>query len=185
MVRAARDWHVAAPQSWAEVEPHETALRQLDDRLRIAWEPQAVMVGRGTYDANGHLIAPKYEGRWKVIKLGDPHRTAMWREDALVTYVTTPVVIGSGTEKVHAMTADGPYMPIGEWLVEHLRSWDRANREAALRASAIMDAYNTKMDDDALKAGEAGEAEALERICGTTRGGVMKAHPVAIHLTTE
>ena len=182
-----RTLHTAAPQSWAEVGPVEAALRLLDDGLRIVWEPRAVMVKRGNYDANGRIVNPTYEGRWKIVKVGDPNRTALWREDALVTYVTTPVTIGGGDRKVHAMTADGPYAPVGDWVVEHMRSWDRANREAALRASEVMDAWNAKQDEAKLLAGQSGEGDVLERqfFHGTKRGGVSTSHPVAVNLTTE
>ena len=187
MAMTERPMHAAAPQSWAEVGPVEAQLRLLDDAIRIEWEPRAVMIGRGSYDANGKAVDPKYRGLWKVIKLGDPNRTATWRDHAIITYVTVPTTIGSGAKKVHAMQADGPYAPVGDWLVEHMRSWDRANREAALTASAVMDEWNAKRDEAALLAGQDGEAELLERVTHQTamRGGVTTSHPVAVNLTTE
>jgi hypothetical protein len=60
-----------APQSRAEIDPIERALRQLDDRLRIEWEPRAVMVRRGGYTAEGKVIDAVYDGRWKVVVKGD------------------------------------------------------------------------------------------------------------------
>lgn len=175
-----------APQSRDEVDVIERELQRMDARLAIQWEPRAIMVKRGGYDAMGKVINPVYDGRWKVVVRGDPNRTAMWREDSLVTYVTAPQTMGSGARKVHLMTADGPYAPIGWWLVEHMRSWDRANREmidAHLREQ--LDAENDRVDRETLAAGEAGEAEALDRMFfdGTMRGGVSTIHPVHANLT--
>lgn len=174
-----------APQSRDEIAPIEKALRQLDDRLRIEWEPRAVMVKRGGYTAEGKVIDPVYDGRWKVVIKGDPNRTAMWREDSLVTYVTTPVTMGSGADRIHAMTADGPYMPVGWWLVEHMQSWDRANRDAVNRMRERLDAMNAKRDDEALDEGMGEAAEGLDRMFfdGTMRGGVSTSHPVLTTLT--
>ena len=176
-----------APQSRDEVEPVERALRQLDARLAIQWEPKAVMTARGSYDVMGKATAPRYDGRWKIVVRGDPNRTAMWREDSLVTYVTTPVTVGSGTDAIQAMQADGPYAPVGWWVVDLMQSWDRANREAVNRFSALMNADNDRQDAKVLEDAQAGEAQVLDRMFfeGTMRGGVSTQHPVAIDLVTE
>jgi hypothetical protein len=176
-----------APQSRAEVDPVEQSLRLLDDALRIEWEPRAVMVKRGGYDARGKVINPVYDGRWKVVKKHDPFRTAMWREDSLVCYLTAPMVTGSGEAKVHALTADGPYAPVGEWVVELFRSWDRANRAFVdARLKERLDEENARMDAAAVE-GTGGEAEYLEEMFfnGTMRGGVSTSHPVGVTLTKE
>lgn len=174
-----------APQSRDEVDVIERELQRMDARLAIAWEPKAVMVKRGSYDVLGRVVDPVYDGRWKVVLRGDPYRTAMWREDTLVTYVTAPVTVGSGTQKVHAMTADGPYAPVGWWLVEHMQSWDRANREFVNRVRETLDADNDRQDAATLAAGAAGEAEKLDEMFfhGTIRGGVSTLHPVKADVT--
>lgn len=182
-----RDLPSSAPQGWAEVGPIEAELRRLDDRLRIEWDPEAIMVKRGGYDAQGRIINPVYDGRWKVVIKGDPNRTAMWREDSLLTYVTAQVIIGSGKEKVYAMEANGPYRPIGEWLVEHLRAWDASNREWVKEQRLALDAYNDRQDAATLADAEAGEAEILDEMFfeGTKEAGVSNQFPVAITLSKE
>lgn len=177
----------APPQSRDEIEPIERELRRLDDDLRIEWEPRAVLVTRGRYDALGKMTEPVYDGRWKIVKKHDPNRTAMWREDALVTYVTAPVTAGYGEKKVYAMTADGPYAPVGWWLVEHMRSWDRANRDFVNRMRATLDEWNDEADRRRDEAAVAGEEQALDAMWfnGTMRGGVSVFHPVTTNLTTE
>lgn len=174
-----------APQSRAEVEPIELALRQLDDALRIQWAPKAVMVKRGGYDARGKVINPTYDGRWEIVKVGDPFRTQSYRADTRITYITAPVTVGSGTTQIQAMREDGPYAPVGWWVVDLMRSWDRHNREAMQRASNILDELNAKQDAAALVAGQDGEAEKLDEMFfhGTMRGGVSTMHPVSITVT--
>lgn len=169
-----------APQSRTEVDPVEAELRRLDDDLRIEWEPKAVMVKRGGYTARGQVVNPVYDGRWVIVKKGDPFRTQSYRPDTRVCFVTQPVEVGSGTTKMTAMREDGPYAPVGDWLVTVMRSWDRHNREAMQRASAILDGLNEKADADALTAGQEGEAEKLDEMFfhGTMRGGVSTLHPV-------
>lgn len=175
-----------APQSREEVEPIERALRQLDDAIRIEWEPLAVMAKRGGYDAQGKVINPVYDGRWAVVKKEDPYRTTSYRPDTRICFVTETVVVGTGAKQITAMQEDGPYAPVGWWLVDVMRSWDRANREAMNEASAILDDWNTQQDAAALVAGQDGEAERLEAMFmrGTMRGGVSTSHPVRVNLTT-
>lgn len=176
-----------APQGRDEVEPVERALRLLDDAIRIEWEPKAVMAKRGGYDAMGRVISPVYDGRWAIRKKGDPYRTTSYRPDSLIAYVTQPVTVGSGREKMTAMQQDGPYAPVGDWLVEVMQSWDRHNRAAMERASAILDQLNEEADAKVLAAGEEGEREALDEMFfhGTMRGGVSTQHPVGVTLTKE
>lgn len=177
-----------APQSRADVDPIERELRRLDDALRIEWEPRAVLVSRGRYDAMGKMIDPTYDGRWKVVKKGDVNRTAMWREDGLVCYLTTPMTVGSGERKLSVLTADGPYMPVGPWVVDHFRAMDRAARSyLAAKYREDLDAANDAVDAEKLQEGEAVETEMLEQMFfdARMRGGVATAHPVRTNLTTE
>lgn len=175
------------PQSRDEVEPVERQLRLIDDAIRLEWEPKAVMTKRGGYDAMGRVINPVYDGRWAIVKKGDPFRTQSYRPDSRICFVTAPVTIGYGTKQITAMQEDGPYAPVGEWLVTVMRSWDEHNREAMQEASAILDDWNAKQDAAALEQGVEGEAEKLDEMFfhGTMRGGVSTMHPVTTTLTTE
>lgn len=176
-----------APQSRDEVLPIETALRALDDALRIEWEPKAVMVKRGGYTAMGKVVDPVYDGRWAIVKKDDAHRTQSYRPDTRIAFITAPVEVGSGTTKIQAMQEDGPYAPVGWWVVDLMRSWDRHNREAMQRASAILDDLNARYDAAQDAAGEAGEEEKLDEMFfhGTMRGGVSTMHPVTLSIPKE
>ena len=173
-----------APQSRNEVEPVERALRQLDDAIRIVWEPKAVMTKRGGYTAMGKVIDPVYDGRWAIVKQGDPFRTQSYRPDTRIAFITAPVTVGSGTKQIQAMQEDGPYAPVGWWVVDLMRSWDQHNREAMQHASAILDELNDKADAAVVADAEAGEREHLEQMYfhGTMRGGVSEMHPVTTTL---
>lgn len=86
----------------------ETELRRLDDRLRILWNPRAVMTTRGTFDAVGHSSEPKYDGRWQVERIPGEGQLM----NSIVYVVRTQY-----TEE---------YRPIGFWLVEFFKKWDSA-----------------------------------------------------------
>ncbi|MGH7633400.1 MAG: hypothetical protein ACRENC_06700, partial [Gemmatimonadaceae bacterium] len=97
--------HAAAPQSAIEVEAVVLEMRMLDERFDIGWEPRAVLVQRGSYDALGKMVDPIYRGLWEV-RLYDPsQRTTTWREWVRVCLVTEPVRIAAG---MTAMQDDGP-----------------------------------------------------------------------------
>lgn len=99
-----------APQSWDEIEPVEAAIRrEIDDQLRIRWNPRSYVTRPGAYDAYGLPIGPQYEGRWEVVRPVDGI-------DAVIYQVRHD---GDGGEA---------YRHVGMWLLDFLRMWDRANR---------------------------------------------------------
>lgn len=178
----------SAPQSVQEILPIETALRQLDDRLRVWWNAKAVVQQKGRYDVMGRAVPPIYDGRWEVILLDDPHRTADWRGYSLVCRVTPPVEVLEGTTRVTALQADGPYHPVGWWLVDYLRSVDKANSDLAQTMSAKLDALFTHREQAALDAGRDEMAESAGKLWhGATKegGGVSEFHPVKVTLGTS
>lgn len=108
------------PQGDADVRPVETALRQLDDRLRIVWNPQAYLICPGSFDATGKNIPARYDGRWQVIILnGDPQ----------------PPVVYTLAEEGAGRKA---YRPVGDWLVPFMQRWDAQNVH---RAQALASMY--------------------------------------------
>lgn len=99
-----------APQSRAEIDPIETAIRQqIDDLLRIRWNPRSYVTRPGGYDVYGLPIPPQYEGRWEVVRdvQGVPAVIYQVRWD------------GDGCEA---------YRAVGWWLLDFLKKWDRANQ---------------------------------------------------------
>lgn len=99
-----------APQSPDEIEPIELAIRrEIDDLLRIRWNPQSYVTRPGAYDAYGLPIGPQHEGRWEVVRPLDGR-------DAVIYQVRYD---GEGGEA---------YRAVGWWLLDFLRKWDRANR---------------------------------------------------------
>jgi hypothetical protein len=171
-----------APQGPDEVRPVVEQLRLLDPRLDVLWNPRCVLVTAGGYDALGRLIAPVYDGRWQVILHDRALQTATWRDHVLVCTVTAPAA--DAPPGVHALTHDGPYAPLGEWLVEHLRAIDQANAANVARISAALDAAAARQD----RARDDATAEAVGEACrrafhtGAAEQGVATAHPVRIDL---
>lgn len=97
-----------APQSRADIDPIELAVRQIDDALRIRWNPRSYVTRPGSFDAYGNPQPPAYEGRWEVVRAIEGRLTVIYqvRWD------------GEGNEA---------YRPVGWWLVDFLRLWDREN----------------------------------------------------------
>lgn len=107
-----------APQSRVEIDPIEAAIRALDEQLRIRWNPRSYITVPGGFDVYGNAIRPHYDGRWEVIRLVGRQDGA--REVGEEQYVVVYQVRwdGEGLER---------YRPVGWWLVEFLRTWDRQN----------------------------------------------------------
>lgn len=99
-----------APQSRDEIDPIETAIRQqIDDQLRIRWNPRSYVTRPGAFDASGAPIGPSHEGRWEVVR----------ELDGQLAVIYQVRFDGEGNEA---------YRAVGWWLLDFLRKWDRANR---------------------------------------------------------
>lgn len=178
-------WHVAAPQSWHEVKPFEDELRRLDDRLRIAWNPKAIVTKPGSFDVMGSVVPPEYAGRWEVILPDDPFRSQTYRAWTLVCRVTQPVEVKAAGMTMPAMADRGPYAPIGQWLVDFLKAADRHNRDELRKRQEQMDRMNAAQDAAAETAGMDAAADVLSREWHTgtkAGGGVSEFHPVTADL---
>jgi hypothetical protein len=171
-----------APQSDDEVRPVVAALQRIDPRLDVLWNPRCVLTRTGGYDAEGRLVAPTYEGRWQVILHDRAIQTATWRDHVLVCTVTPPAA--DAPAGVPALTHNGPYAPLGEWLVEHLRAIDQANAASMAKISAAIDADLARQDRarDTATAEAAGEACRRQFHAGAAEQGVATSHPVRIDL---
>lgn len=129
-----------APQSAADVEPIERAIReQVWGELCLCWNPRSVVTRPGGFDPYGRPVPPKLEGRWEVgfWRRVDGEREPRWISIYQVCYD------GEGKSA---------YRAVGWWLVDFLKKWDRANahwqaeqaalaeEEEALRAAADLQA---------------------------------------------
>ncbi len=171
-----------APQSGDDVRLVVEDLQALDSLLDVRWEPHAVIVKRGGYDAMGKIINPTFRGLWEIIRY-DGFATQSHRPWTRICFVTQPVEIVPG---VKAMVEDGEYAPLGAWLVEFMRAADKWNREEAQKLSATLDAMNERNDQAAIDAGDEATAEAAgyQYFEGTKAGGgVSEFHPVKVNLT--
>lgn len=133
-----------APQSRDDVDPIELAIRrEIDEQLRIRWNPQSCVTRPGAFDAYGFAIGPKYEGRWEVVR-------EIQDQIAVIYQLRWD---GDGNEA---------YRAVGWWLLDFLRKWDRANQHwigEMQRMYAEDDAAERTIKADA----EAGEREHWER----------------------
>lgn len=172
-----------APQSDAEVRPVVDALQRIDPRLDVLWDPRAVIERRGGYDPLGKILEPTYGGRWKVILHDRAAKLADWREYTLICVVTPRAT--DAPPGVHALVHDGPYAPLGEWLVEYIRAVDRANGSRVRAISDAIDAAVARQHaaDDAAHADAVREAADFQYDEGTREGSVAQYHPVGIDLS--
>jgi hypothetical protein len=112
-----------APQSKEEIRPIIESIQTIDRLLDIIWNPQAVLLEKGRYSEIGKLIPPIYDGRWQVIR----HQTENFHPErgdyAVICTLTTP----ERHDGILCLTHDGPYAPVGEWVIELMRSADAQN----------------------------------------------------------
>lgn len=110
-----------APQSRDEIDPVETAIRQqIDDLLRVRWNPRSTVTRPGAYDVYGLPIPPQYEGRWEVVR-------PVQGELAVIYQVRWD---GDGGEA---------YRAVGWWLLDFLKKWDRANAHWMVEQQRMLD----------------------------------------------
>jgi len=141
------------PQSDAEIAPIVARLRELDPLLSIRWNPTSRMVQPPHFDATGKPYAPKYEGRWEVMR-----EQGHGLEPGIVYVVRFD---GSAGLTNDGRPVDDTYRPVGWWLVEYMQRWDAAQRhfleerarawkeheEAEAAAIAMDDAANQEFMD--------------------------------------
>lgn len=125
------------------------ALHRLDSLLDLRWNPQALVMRHGQYDANGKVLPPIYDGRWEVVRRNTPHVGGAVFEgkrgdsDVAVIYQ----VRGPKEE----------YKPIGWWLVEFMQQWDsqqahfRDELEKMRAQDAAEDEARLRGDDAAIE----------------------------------
>lgn len=170
-----------APQSDVEVAPVVERLRRLDPRFDIRWEPRAVMVRRGSYDAQGKLTASTYDGRWEVVLRGAQDKTANWRDWVRMCFVTPIVDVAPG---VAGMEQEGPYAPITDQVAAFFEQVDYLNRQGLAALHAKIDTANERVEQQRLDAFADVDQSALSKafFTGTMEGGVSQFHPVNISL---
>jgi hypothetical protein len=147
---------VDQPQSAFDIQPVVEALRRLDHRLDVRWNPAALIVRHGAIDANGKTIPPSYDGRWEVV-IYETDMSVHGREFAVVYQVR-----GEHEE----------YKPIGMWLVEFMQRWDaaqsdfRENMDQMWAENDALESANDAVEDGAIR-------EAVDRghFAAYARGG--------------
>lgn len=148
-----------APQSKGEVEPVVRALKGMDHLLDLIWNPKAFMLERGSYSVLGQLIPPTYAGRWQVIRYDTPNLSPT-RDYCVLCTVTQPVTHNG----VVCLTEEGPYAPVGEWLVRYMQAADAANVRAATAMRARLWAAEEAIEHRHDAADDAMAAESLDHV---------------------
>ncbi len=115
-----------APQSAESIQPIVAALQAIDHLLDVRWEPRAVVVRYGEYDAEGNVRPAVYDGRWQLIRRDTATSLHAERGYTVLCNVTEQVEYGG----VPAMLSDGAYAPIDWRLVGFLQNADAANVRA-------------------------------------------------------
>lgn len=172
----------AAPQSPDEVASVVAALRAIDPRFDIAWNPTAVCTDQGQFDAYGLVSGRKFRGLWQLRILTEHGATSDKRNYHIVCHVTAPV---RHPGLPAAMQEDGPYAPVGEWLIEFMRAADYANRQGLNALLDKVEAKNTRVERDQDQPLEELQMESLSKhyFKKTMEGGVSDFHPVRVDLT--
>lgn len=176
---------MSAPQSDIEVLPVVAEINRLvDPHLDIVWNPKAVMVAKGSYNAVGQRTEPTYRGLWEIRRLRDPNATESHRDWRHIMYVTEPKP-PLGPDQPELMQEDGPYAPVGEWLVRYLCKLDRYNVRTYTQLQADLDTQNAKAKRDQDAAMQEAYAPHIDRTYfdGTMEGGVSQFYPVKTTLT--
>ncbi len=118
-----------APQSTEELAPIVAAIRAIDPLLDIRWNPRAVVVAYGSYDAEGNVKPAVYDGRWQIIRYESAttlHPDRGERSYTVLTNVTEQSTHGG----IPCMLYEGPYAPVDWRVVDFLQNADAANVQA-------------------------------------------------------
>jgi hypothetical protein len=151
-----------APQSGEEVARVVDALRRIDPLLDVRWNPQAIKTKAASFDAFGCARKDaEYDGRWEVIRYNTPGLSDRgWVRITMVCAVEYTTSSKGGRYPI--MLHQGPYAPLGPWLVDYMALWDRANSawiDAMAAARDDHDRAESWMRDDE----KAGHQEVFER----------------------
>lgn len=122
------------PQSQVEVGPVVQALKRLDHRLDIIWNPRARIIQSARFDVHGRSLPAQYDGRWEVVIRETDIGLHKDRDYSVIYQVREPIT--------------DAYKPVGMWLVEFMQKWD--SQQSHFRA--LMDkawAEHEKADEDA------------------------------------
>jgi hypothetical protein len=151
-----------APQAREQVQPIVEQLRLAvnDPHLDIQWEPKAVLVSRGGFDAVGKMVDPVYRGLWEIRRYGDPSQTAGWRDWRRVCFITAP----EEHKGMKMMYADGPYTPVAEWVVDFMRQCDAANVERIKDVQRTLGLIDLELEKDQENATVDEDTQVLDEI---------------------
>jgi hypothetical protein len=143
------------PQSDEEIRPIVEALKQMDERLDVRWNAKAVLTQPGSYSALGKHTPPEYDGRWEIILHNAESKLHDDRDYAVLCTICEPSREGGMLHLVHG----GPYAPIGEWVIELMRSADAQNseqyrklRDKLWAQHDAVDAAHDEIDEGAVRA---------------------------------
>lgn len=148
------------PQSEREIRPIIEAIQAIDPKLDIIWDAKKVLIEPGSYSETGKLIPPIYDGRWDVIRHQTENLHPERGDYAVICTLTQP----DRQDGILFLTHDGPYAPVGEWVIELMRSADAQNvaqfRKIRDKLWAQHDAQERSNDD----INEAEAREGLDKV---------------------
>lgn len=152
-VRASR----GQPQSDREIQPVIEQLRgNLDQLLNIVWNAQAILIAKGSYTETGKLVPPVYEGRWQVIRALPRNEQTPDRQHTVICTLTEP----QRQDGLLFMEKNGPYAPVGDWVLELMRAADAQNvrafterREKLWRQHNLLEEEEGKINEDEAREG--------------------------------
>lgn len=166
-----------APQSDEEIRPIVEGLKQLDQLLDVRWNPEAIIVAKGSYSALGKRVNPVYDGRWDVIRYDSPtHGHAGVHPDRGFTVICTVTEPKreNGILFMVPLREGGRYAPLGDWLLEFMRQSDAQNVNAftALRQKLWAESDRAERAEDAINEGAVREALDHNHFHANYAGGV-------------
>lgn len=151
----------AQPQSDRDIKPIIDRLRELDSLLNVRWNAEAILLEKGSYTETGKLIPPRYDGRWQVIRdLPRGEESHDGKPYTVICTVTEPHREGG----ILFMVKDGPYAPIGEWLLEYMHAADAANVRAFSELRDRLWRQHEAIEDREAQIDEAEAREGLDRV---------------------
>lgn len=153
------------PQSDADLRPIVDGLKALDPLLDLRWDPEAVVVDRGSYSVMGKRIDPTYDGRWQIIR-HDSVNTGHggFHPDRGYTVIChlTEWTRDNGVIRMVALRDGGAYVPVGEWVLEMMHQSDAENVRTMEEIRRRVWAENDRLDRAADRINESAVIDALD-----------------------